>query len=79
MVVKNQARTMFCAELLKDRSSRRDVGRYLNASMTRDRGLRRELRLGSKETFYKALGQIIGLEVAKRVVGPWAGLREVSD
>jgi hypothetical protein len=27
----------------------------------RDRGLRRELRLGRKETFYEGLGQIIGL------------------
>jgi hypothetical protein len=32
----------------------------------RDRGLKQQLRLGSKEIFYEALGQNIELETAKR-------------
>jgi hypothetical protein len=44
----------------------------------RDRGLRRELHLGSKETFYEALGQIIGVEVAKGAVEFSTGLRKMT-
>jgi hypothetical protein len=44
----------------------------------RDRGLRWELHLGSKETFYEALRQNIGLEVAKRAVEFFIGLWKIS-
>jgi hypothetical protein len=44
----------------------------------RDLGLRRELHLGSKETFYEALGQIIGLEVTKQAVEFSFGLQKMS-
>jgi hypothetical protein len=56
---------------------RRRAGPKCNNDI-RDRGPRQELGLGSKETFYEALEQIIGLEVAKPVFGPWTGLREVT-
>jgi hypothetical protein len=35
----------------------------------RNRGLKEQLHLGSKETFYEALGQTIGLEIMKCTVG----------
>jgi hypothetical protein len=38
-----------------------------------------ELHLGSKETFYEALGQTVGLQVVKRAVRFSIGLRKVSD
>jgi hypothetical protein len=43
-----------------------------------DRGLRRQLPLGSMKIFHEALGQIAGLEVAKRAVEFSVGLPEVS-
>jgi hypothetical protein len=44
----------------------------------RDRGLRQELRLGSKETFYEALGQIVLPDFTKRAFEFSVGLREMS-
>jgi hypothetical protein len=46
---------------------------------TRDRGLRGQLRLGSKRALNKTVRQTLGLEVVKRIVGISIGLREVSD
>jgi hypothetical protein len=43
-----------------------------------DRGLRRELCLGSNETFHEVLGQIIELEVEKRAVESSVRLRKMS-
>jgi hypothetical protein len=48
------------------------------APTLRDRGLRRELHLGREETFYEALRQIIGVEVAKRVVEFSIGLQKMT-
>jgi hypothetical protein len=39
----------------------------------RNRGLRRQLRRGSREIFYEVLGQAIGQEVMKRTV--WSSVR----
>jgi 5-methylcytosine-specific restriction endonuclease McrA len=44
-----------------------------------DRGLRRELRLGSRDVFYEALGQTLELEIVKRAVGISMRSRKVSD
>jgi hypothetical protein len=44
----------------------------------RDRGLRWGLHLGSRETFYEALRQIISLEVAKQAVKSSVRLRKAS-
>jgi hypothetical protein len=44
----------------------------------RDWGLKQQLRLGSKETFYKALGLIVRLEVAKQAVLPYIWLWKMS-
>jgi hypothetical protein len=43
------------------------------------RSRRQELRLGSKEAFYEALGQTLGMDVVKRALGFSIGLRKVSD
>jgi hypothetical protein len=45
----------------------------------KNRGLRRELRLRSKEIFYEALGQIIGPEVVKRVLESSVKLQKLGD
>jgi hypothetical protein len=58
-------RDIVICEPLEDRLSRRGIGHDLNATVAQGTGLRRELRLASKETFYKALRQIVGLEIVK--------------
>jgi hypothetical protein len=55
------------------------LARSKQNSGIRYRGLRRELSLGSKKTFYEALRQTLGLEVVKRTVGYSIGLWEVGD
>jgi hypothetical protein len=45
----------------------------------RNRGLKQQLRLGSKKEFNKAVRQTLGLEVLKRVAGISIGLWEVSN
>jgi hypothetical protein len=47
-------------------------------TVIRDRDLRWELPLRSKETFYETLGQIIGLEVVKRTVEFSVGLWKMN-
>jgi hypothetical protein len=47
-------------------------------SAIRERGLRLELCLQSRETFYEAFGQIIGLVVVKRAVESSIRLRKMS-
>jgi hypothetical protein len=43
----------------------------------RNQGLRKELRLGSKATFYEVLGQTTGLESVKQTVGTSIRLRKM--
>jgi hypothetical protein len=45
----------------------------------RDLGVRRELHLGSKETFYETLGQTHELDVVKRAIEISIGMRKVCD
>jgi hypothetical protein len=49
------------------------------SNVIRNRGMRQELRLGSKKIFHEALGQSHELEVVKRAVGISIELRRVSD
>jgi hypothetical protein len=56
----------------------RRQARHKRNNGIRDRGLRRELCLGSKEIFYEALGQINRLEVVKRAVESSVRLRKMS-
>jgi hypothetical protein len=66
-------------ETIKDGHSRRDVGRSQNAnSGIRGRGLKQQLRLGSKENVSEALRQTIELEIIKRVAGSSARIQKMS-
>jgi hypothetical protein len=61
---------MLYTEPLKDARSRRDIRHKQKCNNgIRKRDLKQQLCLGSKETFYEALGQIIRLEIVKRTIG----------
>jgi hypothetical protein len=62
----------------KGRAAERIRQTQLKLNGIRDRGLKQQLRLGSKEKFYKALGQITGLEVAKKAVESTVRLQKMN-
>jgi hypothetical protein len=47
-------------------------------SGVRDRGMKQHLCLGSKEAFYEALGQTIGLEIVKLAARYSARIKKIS-